>query len=567
MNTSQPIQDQLNNTLQSLYHFYNDVILKLPGADIAVRYIQSSYQDDPIRSVFELGLFLFALRYFLASKYSYSRQNYVTLSDDEVDDLVEDWVPESLVEPVHEEEKWKLEKTPVVEGQVGSHITLIQGPSISNNNTTIRRENVLNLASTDFLDFSSNPIIKKEAVEIVRRYGVGSCGPAGFYGNEDVHTKVEEDITKFLGTESTILYSQYLCTPTSVIPAFLKRGDIVVADEQVNVAIQKGLQISRCKVRFFKHNDIQDLEKVLKELSVPLSRGPLTRRFIATEGLFENTGNSPDLKQIIKLKNIYKYRLLLDESLSIGVLGKTGRGLPEEQGIPRSDIEITMGSLTNSFSSAGGFCSGSKNMVHHQRIAGSAYTFSATLPGFLAHTGSAVLRLIDEATATSEKSKEVSNLYFDKLHFYSTKIYDTLSNGETCKVFNITSRKGSPIIHLIMKNEYRINKFNFPNFYGTSPISKISRHKSKNLPHSPELIPYHYEFNKESKFLQRFIDYTLEKFNILIVRAARIPHQEQIEFLPQLEIFINIGFTEKEIEYIGDSINESFGIVAKEIGL
>jgi serine palmitoyltransferase len=104
----------------------------------------------------------------------------------------------------------------------------------------------------------------------------------------DVHMDLERDIADFLGTESSTLYSQGLSTIPCVIPAFTKRGDIIVADWGINFVIQKGLQISRCTVRWFDHNVLKSLEEVL--LSVEKERrkrrGPLTRRFIVTEGIF-----------------------------------------------------------------------------------------------------------------------------------------------------------------------------------------------------------------------------------------------------------------------------------------
>jgi serine palmitoyltransferase len=112
---------------------------------------------------------------------------------------------------------------------------------------------------------------------------------------------LERDIADFLGTEASILYSQGFSTIPCVISAFAKRGDIIVADRGINFAIQKGLQISRSTVRWFEHNDLRSLEDVL--LSVEKERrkrrGPLTRRFIVTEGIFEKDGAMVDLPKLV----------------------------------------------------------------------------------------------------------------------------------------------------------------------------------------------------------------------------------------------------------------------------
>ena len=102
--------------------------------------------------------------------------------------------------------------------------------------------------------------------------------------------------------EAAIIYAQAFSTVSSVIPDFSKRGDIIVADKGVNFAIQKGLQISRSTVRWFEHNDIDDLERVLEEIKDEhtRSRKPLTRRFIVTEGLSENFGDIVDLPRVVQ---------------------------------------------------------------------------------------------------------------------------------------------------------------------------------------------------------------------------------------------------------------------------
>ena len=112
--------------------------------------------------------------------------------------------------------------------------------------------------------------------------------------------KTEADIASFLGTAACIVYAQAFSTISSVIPAFSKRGDIIVADKEVNYAIKKGIQISRSVVRWYEHNDMEDLEKVLKKVTVEQQRKPLTRRFIITEGLFESVGDMVDLPKIVR---------------------------------------------------------------------------------------------------------------------------------------------------------------------------------------------------------------------------------------------------------------------------
>jgi serine palmitoyltransferase len=159
----------------------------------------------------------------------------------------------------------------------------------------------MNLASYNFYNFTSNESLKEKAIQTLRTYGVGPCGPPGFYGTQDVHIKTEADVAAFLGKAACIIYAQAFSTISSVIPAFSKRGDIIVADKGVSYAIRKGIQISRSTVRWYEHNDMEDLERVLEKVTREQARKPLTRRFIITEGLFESIGDMVDLPRIVSL--------------------------------------------------------------------------------------------------------------------------------------------------------------------------------------------------------------------------------------------------------------------------
>lgn len=239
-------------------------------------------------------------------------------------------------------------------------------------------------------------MIKERAIKTLRTYGVGPCGPPGFYGTQDVHQEVEQDIATHLGVPSAIVYAQSFSTISSVIPAFAKRGDIIVADKAVNYPVRKGLQISRSTIRWYEHNDMADLERVLATLVREQARKPLTRRFIVTEGLFENTGDMVDLPKLIELKHKYKFRVILDETWSYGVLGRTGRGVTEHQNVDAREIDMIIGSLAGGLCAGGGFCAGTVEIVEHQRLSANAYTFSAALPAMLATTASETVRILQE---------------------------------------------------------------------------------------------------------------------------------------------------------------------------
>lgn len=279
---------------QNAIAHYSDVASaqfnKMPGSAIILRYIRSSYQNDPIRSAVELFLFLFAVVYLARPSYSTKKGVKQGLKREEIDDLIEDWSPEPLVAPETEQEKAENEKRPVIVGPTGpkSRIQTAGGSRL-----------VTNLASYNFYNFNANETLKEKAIATLRKYGVGPCGPPGFYGTQDCHMATEQEIARHLGTPACIVYAQAFSTISSVIPAFSKRGDIIVADKAVNYSIRKGLQISRSTVFWYEHNDMGDLERVLLKVMRDQAKKPLTRRFIVSEGLFENVGDVVDLPKLV----------------------------------------------------------------------------------------------------------------------------------------------------------------------------------------------------------------------------------------------------------------------------
>jgi serine palmitoyltransferase len=300
---------------------------------------------------------------------------------------------------------------------------------------------VTNLASYNFYNFNANEQIKEKAVQTLRTYGVGPCGPPQFYGTQDVHVKTETDIATYLGTESCIVYAQAFSTISSVIPSFCKRGDVIVADRAVNYSIRKGIEASRSNVKWFDHGDMDDLEKVMKAVVKEQAKARrLTRRFIVTEGLFETVGDSTDLPRLIELKERYKFRIILDETWSFGVLGRTGRGLTEAQNVDPQQVDMIIGSLAGPLCAGGGFCAGAKDVVIHQRITSTAYTYSAALPAMLAVTASETVSLLQSNPDILTQCRENIKAMRAQL--------DPRSDWVVC-----TSAHENPVMLLVLKPE------------------------------------------------------------------------------------------------------------------
>ncbi|CAJ0909365.1 15361_t:CDS:10 [Entrophospora sp. SA101] len=433
----------LNDLFEFLNSFITNVSIlysKIPGSGILLKYIKNSHQDDPYRTTLELFL--------------------------EVEELVDEWQPEPLVSKLSDDDLKELEKVPIINGPQGSKVKLTNGKTL------------MNFASFDFLGMLSRDEIKEKAIATLRKYGVGSCGPPGFYGTFDVHTEFEKKVSEFLGTEDTILYSQGFSTIGSAIPSFCKRGDIIVADQGCNFAIQKGIQISRSVIKWYKHNDMEDLERILQKIK------------------------DEDIE--IELKKKFKYRLILDESLSFGTMGKRGAGLTDYFNIPVMDVDMIVGSMCTALCSSGGFCSGSFEVTEHQKISGPAYCYSASLPAMLAVSATESLSILSKN----------SQLLITTLSSNIQTFRNCLSN---VKYINIEGSKDSPVLHL------RINE----------DVIKIGN--------------------------------VNEAMNngVLLTRSKYVKNQELFNVEPSIRICISTIFTKKEIEKSANIIKLAINKILK----
>ena len=299
---------------------------------------------------------------------------------------------------------------------------------------------VLNVSSFDFLGLSRNPSVKKVSKDALEKYGCGSCGPRGFYGTIDKHLAFESYISKFMGTQEAISYSDSASAISSAIPAFAKKGDLLIVDECCNEPIQTGLNLSRATVQTFKHNDMADLHAILQSIAeddIRLRRDTTQqRRFIVTEGLFRSTGDICALPDILRLKEQFCYRLILDESLSFGTLGATGRGVTEHFQVKVTDIEMILLAMDTSLASVGGVCVGSREIVDHQRLSGAGYCFSAAGPPFL--SASAV-----ESLHQMEQAPEL-------LTRLQTNAVELTAALTSLTDLQIRSKDVTPVIHLVL---------------------------------------------------------------------------------------------------------------------
>nr|CDS32311.2 serine palmitoyltransferase [Hymenolepis microstoma] len=368
----------------------------------------------------------------------YNIHDKIKLSEEEKEDLLKEWIPEPLVPVSRQPPKKLLER--FSRAAVGPIRKYVQFQGEDGKASTP----FLNVANLNFLDFIGDDQINKVAIEALRKYGLGSCGPRGFYGTFDAHLDLEKVLEDFLGVEEVALYSYGFSTIASAIPAYAKRTDLIFADDGVSQAVKEGLTASRSTIQFFRHNDIDHLEELMRsqeaEDALDPSRAGQIRRFLVVEGLYLDYGDICPLPQLVDLKYKYKVRIIMDESISFGVLGREGRGVTEHFGIGVEHIDVITGSLENAIGVCGGFCAGSHFVVDHQRLSGQGYCFSASLPPMLA----AGAQVAIETLATENGVRQA------RLRDLAHRLFCALNEPDIATVWCLDhhAQPDSPVMHI-----------------------------------------------------------------------------------------------------------------------
>jgi len=387
-----------------------------------LEWFMDTFNNDPLRFIIEVIMGILIVR--LLTKKSYRQPSIEEkLTKQEEEEIIRDWVPKPLVQTVetNPEEEFRL----VLQGKALPHC-IVNG------------ENCINMLTCGVLGLQASSEVIEHAVQTVKKYGIGSCGPRGFYGSLKPHVDFEEAIAKFLGFEGGVMYSSEFQAIATIIPAFLKSGDTLIVDKGVSFAFYNGIGLGKCTIIWLDHNNVNHLRTILTELR-PTFKLMKKRVYLAIEGIYANTGDIAPLPEYMKLKNEFPFRILLEESYSMGVLGKTGRGITEHFGINPKDIEIIVGSLGNALGGTGAYVVGDKNTCSHQRLNCTGYVFSCALPPFTSAASEKVLQILDQ-----DNGQIIS-----RLHQNINLVHSLLNSIDA--LINVSSKE-SPYIHLRLKN-------------------------------------------------------------------------------------------------------------------
>ncbi|XP_069624880.1 serine palmitoyltransferase 3-like isoform X3 [Ranitomeya imitator] len=232
-------------------------------------------------------------------------------------------------------------------------------------------KDVINMGSYNYLGFAENDEESLESVKtMIQKYGAGVCSTRQEMGHLHIHQELEDLVAKFVNAEAAMVFSMGFATNSTNIPALVGKGCLILSDELNHTSLVLGARISRATIRIFKHNNMQNLEKLLREAVVhgqPRTHRAWKKILIIVEGIYSMEGSIVRLPEIIALKKKYKAYLYLDEAHSIGAVGPTGRGVVEYFGVNPTDIDVMMGTFTKSFGAIGGYIAGKRDLVDYLR--------------------------------------------------------------------------------------------------------------------------------------------------------------------------------------------------------
>lgn len=283
-------------------------------------------------------------------------------------------------------------------------ITSPQGPEIVVNGKT-----VLNFCANNYLGLSSHPKVINAAKEAIDSHGYGMSSVRFICGTQDIHKKLEEKISSFLGTEDTILYAAAFDANGGVFEPLFNEQDALISDELNHASIIDGVRLCKGQRYRYKHNDMDDLEAKLKETSA------LRSRVIITDGVFSMDGTIAQLDKIVALAEKYQAMIMIDECHASGFMGRTGRGTHEHRGV-MGKIDIITGTLGKALGGAsGGFTSGNKEVIEILRQRSRPYLFSNTLAPSITGASIAVLDMLSETTTLRDKLESNTKYFRSKI--------------------------------------------------------------------------------------------------------------------------------------------------------
>lgn len=242
----------------------------------------------------------------------------------------------------------------------------------------------LNLGSYNYLGFADDwkENCREDVVGSLDKWPISMSSPRANMGNAAIYEELEKRVANFVGKEAAMVFGMGYGTNLSTLAVLMGEGSLIISDSLNHTSIVNGSRASAAQIRVFRHNDVSNLEEVLREAIIngqPRFHRPWKKIMVVVEGIYSMEGVICRLDEVVKVCKKYKAYIYVDEAHSIGALGDTGRGVCEYKGVDTSEIDIMMGTFTKSFSGMGGYIAASKNIIAYLKANASGMLYSNPL--------------------------------------------------------------------------------------------------------------------------------------------------------------------------------------------
>jgi len=315
-------------------------------------------------------------------------------------------------------------------------------------------QQVLNFCANNYLGLSASPQLIEAAKKALDERGYGMSSVRFICGTQDLHKELEARISAFFGTEDTILYASCFDANSGLFEPLFTEEDAIVSDNLNHASIIDGIRLCKAKRYRYGNADMIDLEEKLKEAQ--------SQRFriIATDGVFSMDGNAAPLDKILELAEKYDALVMVDESHSAGVVGKTGRGLTEVFNC-RGKVDIITGTLGKAFGGAiGGFTTGHKEIIELLRQRSRPYLFSNSIPPMIVAASIRMFDILEESNELPEKLHENVNYFVNRMKEAHFEIKPTQS--AICAVMLYDARLSQEFAAELLEEGIYVTGFSYP---------------------------------------------------------------------------------------------------------
>lgn len=315
-------------------------------------------------------------------------------------------------------------------------------------------QQVLNFCANNYLGLSASPQLIEAAKKALDERGYGMSSVRFICGTQDLHKELEARISKFFGTEDTILYASCFDANSGLFEPLFTEEDAIISDNLNHASIIDGVRLCKAKRYRYANADMSDLEEKLKEAQ--------SQRFriIATDAVFSMDGNAAPLDKILELADKYDALVMVDESHSAGVVGKTGRGLTEVYNC-RGKVDIITGTLGKAFGGAiGGFTTGRKEIVEMLRQRSRPYLFSNSIPPMVVAASIRMFDILEESNELLDKLHENVNYFVTKMKEAHFDIKPTQS--AICAVMLYDARLSQEFAAELLDEGIYVTGFSYP---------------------------------------------------------------------------------------------------------